>query len=886
MESEESSSESDDSEEADGFADEEFDKTFFSTLASIKARDPKIYQKDVNFFGEIDLSTRKRSKEDKPITIRDLERKVLVEHGGMFEENENKQSSVPVLTEEQKEDKEMFQKFFSDSDGEDGGAESLFKAKKMEEIDEGEKEEINPEIVKPIAVFWNDPNISKEEAYLRDYILKRRFKDDGEEEDGGDLSEDEADLEKQAEFEQKVNFRFEEPDQEFIKRFPRTIPTSVRNVDDKRKKKRAEIKERKAREKEERRKEIEKLKEMKKKEIEEKISKLKQVAGSETIGFDDADLSDDFDPEEHDRKMQEIFNDEYYGVDEGEEKPECPDIEDLKVKDWDNYDPAEDDEDGIDPSDPHCDDPDFNMDCDYDPKAAKKNFEKEMLENSQNRKRRKRRSKFAEVLRRDKPIFNPEDEKTYSEYIDEYYKMDCEDVIGDVKCRFRYVETVPNDFGLTVEEILMAKNKELNKWASLKKAVQIRPKHVELNEVQQYQRRRGNWYLKKQILKSVYGEESEGEEDGKKPPETTTEAKLKQKNAKTEKVPEENSPKKKKKLKKKPEETEKAFPESSSKNSVEIPEKKQEKLAEIPETESQKSALDNTNEDSKKKLKKKSNIFGIEVSETVKVTSEASEGTNEDSRKKIKKKKTKFPQFLETESPETLPDKTNDDSEKKPKKKANVLRIDVPECAKMPPETSTNGHSGKKLKKKSKIDVPETAKVIPEETNEVSEKKLKKKKEKLSKISETATQETLPDKANGDSGQNPKKKKAKDPSQEPSKAETNDKKTKRKKRKADEMTENQKSTLNPRKKFKMSHKPFQSPEKKKPKPEIIDYETAQGKFAINESRLMAFGINPKKFRSKVKYGNRANNNAKKFQKNATKASKKKKNKNKFPKKTN
>uniref|UniRef100_A0A1B0D7A2 Protein KRI1 homolog n=1 Tax=Phlebotomus papatasi TaxID=29031 RepID=A0A1B0D7A2_PHLPP len=702
MESEESSSESDDSEEADGFADEEFDKTFFSTLASIKARDPKIYQKDVNFFGEIDLSTRKRSKEDKPITIRDLERKVLVEHGGMFEENENKQSSVPVLTEEQKEDKKMFQKFFSDSDGEDGGAESLFKAKKIEEIDEGEKGEINPEIVKPIAVFWNDPNISKEEAYLRDYILKRRFKDDGEEEDGGNLSEDEADLEKQAEFEQKVNFRFEEPDQDFIKRFPRTIPTSVRNVDDKRKKKRAEIKERKAREKEERRKEIEKLKEMKKKEIEEKISKLKQVAGSDTIGFDDADLSDDFDPEEHDRKMQEIFNDEYYGVDEGEEKPECPDIEDLKVKDWDNYDPAEDDEDDIDPSDPHCDDPDFNMDCEYDPKAAKKNFEKEMLENSQNRKRRKRRSKFAEVLRRDKPIFNPEDEKTYSEYIDEYYKMDCEDVIGDVKCRFKYVETVPNDFGLTVEEILMAKNKELNKWASLKKAVQIRPKHVELNEVQQYQRRRGNWFLKKQILKSVYGEESEGEEDGKKPPETTTEAKLKQKNAKTEKVSEENSPVKKKKLKKKREATEKAFPESlpdnSYKDSVKIPKKKKDKLTEIPETESQGSILNKTNEDSEKKLKKKANIFGI----------------------------------------------------------------NVPETAETPPEESINGDSEKKLKKKEKIPVnkvSETAEVTPEDTNEDSGKKPKKKRVKLPKIPETVTPEKLPDNTNEDSGKKLKKKK-------------------------------------------------------------------------------------------------------------------------------
>lgn len=91
---------------------------------------------------------------------------------------------------------------------------------------------------------------------------------------------EEKELEKQEEFEHKFNFRFEDPDQDFIKRYPRTIENSIRRTDDKRKVKRAETKERKKREKEEKMAEIKKLQELKRKEIEEKLQKLKEVTGA------------------------------------------------------------------------------------------------------------------------------------------------------------------------------------------------------------------------------------------------------------------------------------------------------------------------------------------------------------------------------------------------------------------------------------------------------------------------------------------------------------------------------------------------------------------------------------------------------------------------------
>ncbi|XP_034480476.1 protein KRI1 homolog [Drosophila innubila] len=554
-------SDSESSEEEE--VDVKFDQEFFKTLASLKSKDPRIYDKETRFFdaadgdesdSEEEGSPKKKPSKAKPVTLKDYERKVILEHNGKFEssddekeaEEEFQRAQSPTAVEEEQRLKAEFKNVMEqEDDGEDEEFGGIFKkrtkTKAQTDAEEADfakwlagkqaDESIEPSAqqqLAPLKQYWNSSKLTQGESFLRDYILNKGYANTDASEiptydeivgDNAPLSDDEQELEKQAEFEQKYNFRFEEPDADFIKRYPRTIEQSIRRSDDKRKEKRKEVKERKQHEKEQKMKELDLIKDMRKKEIEEKIRKLKAVTGNDELGFRDDELDEDFDPEAHDRRMQELFNDDYYNVDEGEEKPECPsDIEELAIEDWDNYDPRQSndaDEDG------HCEDDDFNMDCDYDPASSKQQLQQELIENTRSRKGRKgRRNRFMEMIKAEKPAFDPEDEQTYGDYIDEYYQLDYEDIVGDQPCRFKYVETTPNDFGLTIEEILLAKNKELNQWASLKKAVQNRPEYVEKKEQRLYKMKAKNEDLKRKIFKSLYGDPSDDEEQTEEPNET------------------------------------------------------------------------------------------------------------------------------------------------------------------------------------------------------------------------------------------------------------------------------------------------------------------------------------------------------------------------------
>ncbi|KAI6183576.1 Protein KRI1-like protein [Aphelenchoides bicaudatus] len=332
------------------------ERDFLRTLGALKSKDPKIYRDDVRFFHETeeeptssDSATKKKQKKEKPMTLRDYEQKLVIERGGQLSDDEEPEKNAgPSYSEREAQLKQDLKDALNDFSGNESDEEDGLLKKRVKTVEETKQEDDEyyewlkghrqdaagvDEDLKNLKKNWQKPELDDGERFLRDYILNKQYETDANPSAIGDeycptydeIVEQDDEEEKRAEFEHKYNFRYEEPDQDFIKQFPRTVAESLRRQDTRRKDARDRRKQRKDEEKQEREEEIRQIRQIKKAEGEKKLRKLKQMAGDDMdVPFDLNELEKDFDPEEHDRMMKRLEEetDELPAeVEESDEKP-------------------------------------------------------------------------------------------------------------------------------------------------------------------------------------------------------------------------------------------------------------------------------------------------------------------------------------------------------------------------------------------------------------------------------------------------------------------------------------------------------------------------------------------------------------------------------------
>lgn len=133
-----SDSDSDSSEDDEAALNPKFDQEFYKTLASLKQKDPKIYDNNVKFFEE-DMEENK-PKKSKALTVKDYEQKLLLENGGVYDEEDDTKdirSQSPTYHEEQNMLKNEFKNALQDSEDEDGeGWGGIFKKREKTKEDQ------------------------------------------------------------------------------------------------------------------------------------------------------------------------------------------------------------------------------------------------------------------------------------------------------------------------------------------------------------------------------------------------------------------------------------------------------------------------------------------------------------------------------------------------------------------------------------------------------------------------------------------------------------------------------------------------------------------------------------------------------------------------------
>ncbi|KAJ2456179.1 Ribosome biogenesis protein Kri1 [Coemansia sp. RSA 2336] len=493
------SSDSSDSEDSESSSDEiedengelitpEVDAQIMKTLTALQSKDTSVYNPKVNFFSEEavkkaeDAWKAKQAQKEKQegMTLAQYQYNIDMEHGGVVDE----EKELPRMThvEEQKALKDAFKQAAQDIDEEE--EDLLVKKEKSQEEIAREDAEYRKFLLENVTGDVDDQEAFKawastasegdatkgdpNQAFLMNYILNRGWinKDVSQAADENDAKaivdkeEDDEMIARMDDFESQFNFRFTEEGGTQIKTYPREIEGSLRRKDDRRKRARERAKERKAELKRQKAEELKRIKNQKKKGILEKLKEIQQITGNKTVGLDTLDLDGDYDPEKFQAQMDKLFDSEHCDIDDSVKPTWDDDINIDDILEQAEKDAQHDQANGDD----------FIMDADYvdgvDPNAlsASKSGLKDKV----------------------------------SDYMDKYYQLGFEDIIGDnLPTRFKYTKVKPVDYGLSPADILLADDSMLNEYVSVKKMAAYRPEWKIDEDTTKHTNKKRAKYIKK-----------------------------------------------------------------------------------------------------------------------------------------------------------------------------------------------------------------------------------------------------------------------------------------------------------------------------------------------------------------------------------------------------
>ncbi|KAI9219429.1 KRI1-like family C-terminal-domain-containing protein [Blastocladiella britannica] len=563
------SSSSEEEDEIGELVTPEVDAQILKTIAMIRSKNPAVYDPKAAFFSQQELEAaqqgwktklEERKSRPKKVTLKDMEREqVLKGIVDLDEASEAQLAEIQNLSHAEQQERlraELKAAAFADdgstAQNDDDDEDMLFTSVvKTDDQLAKEEEEYKAFLLESMASAggegyfsaWHeqagradadgnlaDPN----DQFLMDYILNRGWIDKDDKKSatasalwaGDDLhpavdpgvasDEENAALDAADGFEREYNFRFEEAaalaadgeDAVAIRTHARAVPDSVRRPDDKRKRARDARNDRKEAEKLQKQEELKRLKNLKRDEILAKLREIQEITGNEDVGFDEVDIEAEFDPDQWDSKMSQVFNDDYYSKADAEyEKPEWDediDIDDLVAKDpvvaaapvpapaaapvaaategkkkrkKRRRDEDEDQDDFIELPDADA------MDVEYVVPAPQKSSAAPAASAAPYTGPRPTGAALTAAAKQaaTKALAGAD--------LDELYKLDYEDIVGGMPVRFRYRDVRAVSFGLSAEDILDADDTDLNQFVSLKKLAPFREPEREDQDVRKYSKK-------------------------------------------------------------------------------------------------------------------------------------------------------------------------------------------------------------------------------------------------------------------------------------------------------------------------------------------------------------------------------------------------------------